>query len=128
MKINNFDDLKDSKDQQRVIKEAAIDFIKLNILDKEGEVAVKAKLSDSQKKLFVQVLNHLEEGKNLHLNMEDIENFEKAEETLRPNLNSNENLIMFFLYLLCRCSFESASSEVLKVWKDVLVDFELPQK
>jgi NRPS condensation-like uncharacterized protein len=123
MKIINFDDCMVSKDKTPVIKDLAANFIRLNILSDES--ASKAKFSDDQKDLFEQILNHLTDDVELQLKMSDIEDFEKTEELLRPNLKSNENLIMFYLYLLCRCSFESASNEVLKVWKDILANFEL---
>ncbi|WP_150467626.1 hypothetical protein [Francisella sp. SYW-9] len=121
MKIIKFDDCMVSKDKTPVIKDLAANFIRLNILSDESVVD----LSDAQKKLFEQILNHLVDDEELQLTMSDIENFEKAEEALRPNFKSNESLIMFYLYLLCRCSFESASNEVLKVWKDILANFEL---
>ena len=125
MKIINFDDCMESKDQKSIIKDLAANFIRLNVLSDKGAVDGVSILSDDQKNLFEQVLNHLVENVDIQLEMSDIEKFEKVEEALRPNLKSNENLIMFYLYLLCRCSFESSSNGVLKVWRDILSDFEL---
>lgn len=121
MAIIKFNDSMTLKTESRESNQNNIVDLTVNFLRNEH---INKSLNNLHKEVIEKLLNHFTLGAELKLTEADLEVFENMEYILKPKLNSEDSMIMLYLYLTARCSLENASAAVIQAWKGFLAVFD----